>query len=126
MTMSRSIQVVIAPDPYATRILVSDPQGYTLLKGHLAPYAIHHRALPMLLEALALWEGARLRGVLSVDEWDASCAKKLCRGLHGHDGEPMFSLDWVPRVVEHPEGYPRAHLRNFSDLRHLVSREGRR
>jgi hypothetical protein len=126
MTMSRSIQVVIAPDPYATRILVSDPQGYTLLKGHLAPYTSHPRALPVLLEALALWEGTMLRGVLSVDEWDASCARSLCRGLSGDEGAPLFTLDWVPRASEHREGDHPARLSNFSDLRRLVAREGRR
>jgi hypothetical protein len=124
--MSRPIQVVIAPDPYATRILVSDPQGYTLLKGNLAPHTCHPRALPTLLDALALWEGTMLRVVLSVDEWDASGAKNLCRGLHRDDGAPLFSLDWVPRVVENPGSNPRSHLGNFSDLRRLVVREGRR
>ena len=124
--MSRSIQVVIAPAPHATRILVSDPQGYTLLKGHLAPHPSHPRALPVLLEALAPWKGTMLRGVLSVDEWDASCARSLCRGLQGDEGAPLFSLEWVPRVVEHHEGNHPARLGNFSDMRRLVAREGRR
>ena len=75
--MSRSIHAVIAPGLQSTRVMVTEVPGRTLLTAHLAPSTTHPRALPFLLEALALWEGATVRGVLAVDEWDATSATTL-------------------------------------------------
>jgi hypothetical protein len=66
--MSRSIQVVIAPGLHAARVIATEGPTRTLLTAHLAPATTHPRALPWLLEALALWEGATVRAVLAVDE----------------------------------------------------------
>jgi hypothetical protein len=96
--MSRSIQVVIAPSPQSARILVTEGPERTLLKAQLAPQTGHPRALPWLLEALALWEGTTVHAVLAVDEWDASCANTLYRDAFADSGTPpLYSLDWIPR-----------------------------
>ena len=52
-----------------TRILVQDPSGDRLI-GRLPPIpsAAHARALPTLLEAIALWSGQVLPVVMYVDE----------------------------------------------------------
>lgn len=59
-----------------TRILAQDASGDRLL-ARLPPLtcAAHPRALPCLVEALALWSGAKVRVVLYVDErfsWERS------------------------------------------------------
>ncbi len=94
--MSRSIQVVIAPGAQVTRVLGTEGAHRTLLKAHLPPSTAHPRALPFLLEALALWEGAQARAVLAVDEWDASCATTLYRDVFADAGSPLYTLEWMP------------------------------
>ncbi len=59
-----------------TRILVQDASGDRLIaRLPSLPCASHPRALPCLVEALALWCGTKIPVVLYVDErfsWDAS------------------------------------------------------
>jgi hypothetical protein len=52
----------------ATRILAMAGPGETLLKGLLRGTPSHPRALPTLLEAVALWQGVPVRAVLCADE----------------------------------------------------------
>lgn len=63
------MQVTITVTDRQTRILVQDETGDRLL-AQLPPLssARHPRALPTLLESLALWSGAAVPVVLSVDE----------------------------------------------------------
>ena len=80
-----------------TRILVQDASGDRLV-ARLPPLrqAAHPRALPSLVEALALWSGARVRVVLYVDErfsWDQSgLSDALGFGLD----TLLFEVDVVP------------------------------
>jgi hypothetical protein len=122
--MSKSIQGVIAPGPTAARVIVTEGSTRTLLKAHLAPATSHPRALPYLLEALALWEGATAHAVLAVDAWDASSATTLYRDVFADVGSPpLYSLDWVPlaRARRSPP-VPADPLRlgDFRDLRRLL------
>ena len=121
--MSRSIQVVIAPSPQSARILVTEGPERTLLKAQLGPQTGHPRALPWLLEALALWEGTTVHAVLAVDEWDASSANTLYRDAFADSGTPpLYSLNWIPlahvrrrrRSLTAPSG-----LGDFRDLRRV-------
>jgi len=119
--MSRSIQVVIAPSPQSARILVTEGPERTLLKAQLAPQTGHPRALPWLLEALALWEGTTVHAVLAVDEWDACSANTLYRDAFADSGTPpLYSLNWIP--LAHARRRPRrlaacSGLGDFRDLR---------
>lgn len=128
--MSRSIQAVIAPGASSTRVIVTEGSDRTLLKAHLAPGTRHPRALPYFLEALALWEGATVRGVLAVDEWDASFATTLYRDVLGDAGAPpLYSLDWIPRARTRRrrlDAQPALRLGDFRDLRHLTFDRGER
>jgi hypothetical protein len=124
--MSRSLQVVIAPGPQVARVLAAEGPGRTVLKAHLAPGTMDPQAVPRLLEALALWEGAPVHAVMAVDEWDASCARALYPGVFTDGGtRPGFVLDLVPVArVHRGQGYGRrvdpARLGDFADLRRLV------
>lgn len=94
--MSRSIQALVAPSGPHTRVLVREESARTLLRATLSPSPSHPRALPWLLEALALWEGATVRGVLVVDASDRACASTLCRDVFAEFGTPpLYSLEWV-------------------------------
>ena len=122
--MSRSIQVVIAPGAQGTRVLATEGSQRTLLKAHLTPSTSHPRALPFLLEALALWEGAQARAVLAVDEWDATSATTLYRDVFADCGTPpLYSLEWIPlaRARRRPAGFHDAlRAGDFRDLRHVL------
>ena len=122
--MSRSIHAVIAPGHQSTRVMVTEVPGRTLLTNHLAPSTTHPRALPYLLEALALWEGATVRGVLAVDEWDATSATTLYRDVFADCGTPpLYSLEWIPlaRARRRPAGFHDSlRAGDFRDLRHVL------
>lgn len=122
--MSKSIQVVIAPGPTMARVIVTEGSDRTLLKAHLSPETSHPRALPYLLEALALWEGATVRAVLAVDEWDACSATTLYHDVFADVGSPpLYSLDWVPLARARRSRSGSAdplRLGDFRDLRRLI------
>lgn len=63
------MRVTVTASDEETRILVQDASEDRLL-GRLPPvrHAAHRRALPCLLEALALWWGTKIHVVLYVDE----------------------------------------------------------
>lgn len=116
MTMSRSIQVVIAPGAQVTRVLVTEGTERTLLKAHLRSSTAHPRALPFLLEALALWEGAQARAVLAVDEWDASSATTLYRDVFADAGSALYTLEWAPVTRARRRRPDALRLGRFDDL----------
>lgn len=124
--MSRTLQVVIAPEPQVARVLAAERPGRTVLKAHLAPSTMDPRALPLLLEALALWEGAPVHAVMAVDEWDASSASALYPGVFTDNGtRPAYVLDVVPVARgRRGHGFGRrsdpALLGDFGDLRRLL------
>lgn len=70
------MRVTITATPTETRILVQDPSGDLLLaRLPSLTCAAHPRALPCLMEALALWCGSKVPVVLYVDErcsWEQS------------------------------------------------------
>lgn len=121
--MSRSIQVVIAPGAQVTRVLAIEGSQRTLLKAHLRSATSHPRALPFLLEAMALWEGAQTHAVLAVDEQDASSATTLYRDVFADSGSPLYTLDWVPVTRARRRRSDMIRLGRFDDLDRLA-REG--
>jgi len=110
--------------PTGTRILATAGPHHTLLKAQLATEPQHARALPSLLEALALWQGAKVHAALAVDAALASSARSLCRTCFADFGqEPLYTLAYA--ATRRPPR-PRAELRglgDFRDLRHLLWRE---
>jgi hypothetical protein len=93
----------------------------TVLKARLAATAQHRRALPTLLEALALWQGTPVRAVVVADNPDGSSLTrlKLDRMLADVDADPLYRLEFVP-------GHKRRHrdvlgaMGAFHDLRQLT------
>ena len=110
--------IAIDPSPTFTRILVTQGTGDTLLKGRLAPYPSHPRALTTLLEAVALWEGQRVHAVLVADDPCPSFARSSCLRIAGSERTPLYRLDLATRG-----GTRRADFTGpgrFADLRRLL------
>jgi len=115
-----SIWMALRPGPTGTRILATAAANETLLKAKLLNEPRHPRALPALLEAIALWQGETVRAALCVDTSDDGCATRLV-----HDAfplverTPLYELDLV-------HGRRRRHrdsldgMGDFRDLRQLL------
>jgi hypothetical protein len=111
-----------------TRILVQDETGDRVL-ARLPPLlsATHPRALPTLLEALALWCGQMVPVVLSVDElfdWQRSgLSDALDFGLE----TIFYTVEIVPHERDHRRGSRAKRLRglgSFASERSAARRVG--
>lgn len=121
--MTRSIQAVIAPGPTVTRVLITESHEITRLKALLPPHAAHPRALPFLLEAIALWEGVKVDAAIAVDEWDATSATSLYHDAFHDRGSALYALAFVPvaRARRARPCYPDAlRMGDFRALRNLT------
>lgn len=120
--MEDQICVAIHPRGSETRVLATVATGSTLLKARLAARPWHQRALPSLLEALALWQSRPVHAVLVADKEDATFVTSLCPDLAAeHSRTPLYTLD----VVEGRRRPPQRHERldgvgDFRDLRQLL------
>jgi len=116
----RSLWVAIDSRCDETRVLVTAGPQETVLKARLSPTAQHPRALPTLLEALAMWEGTQVRAAVVVDGADGSSATRLkLDWLADFSGSPLYQLEFVHGRKRHHrdriEGFG-----PFHDLRQLL------
>jgi hypothetical protein len=116
----RPLWVAIDSRPDETRVLATAGPRETVLKARLSPTPQHPRAVPALLEALAMWEGTMVRAVVVVDDRDGSSATRLkLEWTADFTGEPLYQLQFVA-------GHKRHHRDRldgfgpFHDLRQLV------
>ncbi len=120
--MEDRIWVAIHPRGSETRVLATAGPGSTLLKARLVARPWHQRALPSLLEALALWQSRPVHAVLVADDGDSTFATNLCPDLAAeHARTPLYTLE----VVEGRRRPPRRHdaiegVGDFRDLRQLM------
>lgn len=121
MHEARSIWMGIDPRRGETRVLAMEGAGEILLKARLSTAPSHPRALPALLEAVALWQGLPVRAALVVGESAATTAEPLYRDPFSDFGKnPLYTLDYVsslrrPRVKDGISG-----MGSFSDLQQLL------
>lgn len=116
-----SLWVAIDSRRDETRVLAMSGPKETVLKARLAATAQHRRALPTLLEALALWQGMPVRAVVVADDPDGPSLTrlKLDHLLADVDADPLYKLEFVP-------GHKRRHrdvldaMGAFHDLRQLT------
>lgn len=116
----RSLWVAIDSRTDETRILVMEGPRETVLKARLSAVAQHPRAVPTLLEALAMWHGMPVRAVVVVDDQDRSSVMRLkLEWLADFVGEPLYKLKFVDgRKARHRDQLD--GLGQFHDLRQLV------
>ena len=103
-----------------TRVLATAGAAETILKARLSAAAQHPRAVPTLLEALAMWQGAPVRAALVADDADGSSASRLCLDAWADSGgTPLYSLEFVRGLGRrHRDGLD--GLGRFHDLRQLT------
>lgn len=112
-----AIWMAIRPGRTTTRVLATAGVQQTLLKARLAPEPAHCRALPALLEAVALWQGEEVRAALCVGEPGDGYGTRLSRSLVDVvDPTPLFRLDVVH---DRPRRRERDHLDGLGDFRDL-------
>lgn len=113
-----SLFMGISPGPEATRVLVTD-RNQVRLKARLSCPPEHPRALPWLIEAVALWQGAPVRAVLCVGGRHRTSAASFRAEWFPDFGGPLYSLE----VVEGASGGglhdPHGGLGPFRDLKQL-------
>ena len=115
-----AIWMAIRPGPHETRILATRRAQQTLLKARLAARPAHPRAVPTLLEALALWEGEPVRGVLGVDDSAGGPGHRMIRDLSAViEPTPLFRLE-VADVRRRTRRDAIEGLGDFRDLRQLL------
>lgn len=113
------IWMAISPERLSTRVIAMAGPSETILKARLSPEPAHPRAMATLLEAVALWQGARVRAALCAAEKDGASDTSIYRHAFTDVGGPLYSLDWVPARAR------RRHrdivgVGDFADLRELV------
>ena len=118
--------MAIAPSARCTRVLATEGPGDTLLKARLGSTPEHPRALPALMEALAMWQGRRVCAALVVDVSARSSMPARGWATHdvfGYQDTPLYTLD----LVAVGEGSGRRKevvgLGDFRDLHRLLHRE---
>lgn len=116
---TRSLWVTIDSRPDETRVLATAGPKATVLKARLSSTTHHPRAVPALLEALALWEGMPVRAAVVVGGSDDSSATRLGLDfLTDLSGTPLYKLEFV-------DSHRRRHddrldgMGEFYDLRQL-------
>ena len=116
-----SIWMGIAPGPTSTRVLAMHGAGETILKARLRRDPAHPRALATLLEAIALWQGMKVRAALAADDEPSSYASSLCQSPFSEFGiDPLFTLDWVPVAARRRRRVGIPGMGRFDDLERLL------
>ncbi len=112
----------IWPSAHSTRVIAMAGACETILKARLSREPSHPRAMATLLEAIALWQGTKVRAALCAAERAGESDSSLYREAFTDGGGPLYTLDWVPA----PERGRRRHrdirgvAGDFAELRQAV------
>ncbi len=119
-----TIWMGIAPRTTTTSVVVMTGPAETILKATLSREPSHPRALPTLLEAIALWEGAKVHAALGADERRSGFDSNLYRDVFGASFAPLFEVDVVPvGRVRRDRGRVVRGMGDLRDARQLVLAE---
>lgn len=113
-----SLFMGVSPGPEGTRILVTDREEVRL-KARLSCPPAHPRALSWLIEAVALWEGAPVRTVLSAGGPRRTFAANFRADWFPDFGGPLYSLEVVDRSTGAGLRDRHCGLGSFRDLKQL-------
>lgn len=80
-----------SPGPESTRVMVTSGEQL-LLKARLSPGPIHPRAAQWLMEAIALWEGAPVRAVISAAAGSGTYARHFWDAVGMDLGGALYDL----------------------------------
>lgn len=119
-----SVWMAIHPRSSGTRILATAGVQQTLLKAQLQTSPHHPRALPSLIEALALWEGSEVRAALVADERaDTSGTNLFTDCFTLVEPTPLYQLTVIGGVTRRDRRDVLRGLGDFRDLRRVLVEE---
>ena len=120
-----SIWMGIAPNATSTRVLAMAGAHDTFLKARLLRSPAHPRAMSLLLEAIALWQGRPIRAALCADAKQDGSDSSLFHETFADGGAPLYTLDWIPAQVRGRRAGRRdiTGMGEFADLRQLLIEE---
>ena len=110
--------VFLKTSPHSTKVLVRLDGDEVLKAALLTPRTPHPRALPTLLEALALWYQVPVHAVLCASEEASWCRLGLLDDLFLSADTVHYTVELRERVRERRQRI--AGLGSFDDLRQLV------
>lgn len=117
----QSIWLAIHPRPSGTRLLAQAGPGETLVKAHLAPTPSSPRALPALLEGLALWQGAPIRAALCVEpDADTCVTSTFLESVADYGKAPLYEIEVVAAGRRRRRRDRIGGMGEFRDLRQLL------
>ena len=122
-----NLSMGISPGPKDTRVIAMAGSGDTILKARLSREPSHPRALPALLEAVALWQGEKVRAALCAAERDGASDSSLYREAFTDFGGLLYTLEWVPAAAlgrRRPRDL--RGIGDFADLRRFLITEAAR
>jgi hypothetical protein len=120
--------MAISPGPQGTRVIAMAGPSDTILKARLSRQPSHPRALPTLLEAIALWQGVQVHAALCAAAKDGASDSSLYRDAFADFGGPLYTLEWIPAAaLDHrPRRRDIRGIGDFADLRKLLLQEASR
>jgi hypothetical protein len=111
----------IAPGLRETRLIAMHGASETILKARLRRDPAHPRAMPSLLEAVALWQGMPVRAALAADDEQTSCESCLCRAAAiDTDPSALYTVLWVPATGRRRRRSAIDGMGDFRDLQQLL------
>jgi hypothetical protein len=122
-----NLSIGISPGPQGTRVIAMAGPSDTILKARLLRHPSHPRALPTLLEAIALWQGVQVHAALCAADRDGASDSSLYRDAFADFGGPLYTLEWIPAAALGRRRRPDlGGVGAFADLRRLLTEEGTR
>jgi hypothetical protein len=96
----RHLWACIEPRGVETRLLITNEGKEPLLKARMNRQPQHRRALPMLLEAIAQWEGRPIRAALVADDKGQYDSTLYHDCLVDDCETPLYSIEVVPPLAD--------------------------
>jgi hypothetical protein len=122
-----NLSMGISPGPQGTRVIAMAGPSDTILKARLSRHPSHPRALPTLLEAIALWQGVQVHAALCAAARDGASDSSLYRDAFVDFGGPLYTLEWIPAAaLGRRRRRDLGGVGDFADLRRLLTEEGTR
>lgn len=110
--------MAISPGANATRVLATHGSE-TIVKARLSRAPSHPRALQWMLEAVALWQGGRVRAVLCAPRSGGRRQVPLYPEWFDDFGGALYSLEWIPHEASPRPRDAVGAMGDFRDLKQL-------
>lgn len=120
-----TIRMGLWPSSHVTHVVAQGRGSETILRATLSSRPSNARAVPTFFEALALWEGWPVSGVLVADASSTSrCPMTLYRDTFAtfDDRAHLYELAWVQPAPRHRGAERTGNFRSLERLLRAVAR----